>query len=150
MSILSNIEAIWQKDETWVLNFILELKTGFDAAESDLKAFWTWLAAHAGEISQDAQAVAGAVMTLKAAGIAVPSAVNRAVDAMNVAVSGLNAAVASAATGASTLNVVVAGYTAAKDAEAAHAQAAVAIVAPSTPSVAAPAPVAEPITAAAA
>lgn len=128
MSILSNIEAIWQKDETWVLNFIQQAKAGFTVLENDLKSFWTWLAAHAGEISQDAQAVTAAVSTLKAAGMPVPTQVASAVHAMNSAVAGLNAAVTSAASGASAVQVVVDGYTAAKQAEAAHSAAAIAIV----------------------
>lgn len=132
MSILSNIEAIWQKDETWIMNFILEVKQGAKVIETDLKAFWTWLAAHAGEITQDAQAVAGAVNTLNAAGIVIPSSVGTAVNAMNVAVAALNGAVTAAAVpNANTVNVLVSAYSAAKSAEAAHAQAASAII--STP-----------------
>jgi hypothetical protein len=128
MSVLSNIESIWQKDETWVLGFIQTIKTGVVAAENDMLAFWTWLSAHAGEISQDALAITGAVNTLQAAGVPVPQGVYTAMSAMNAAVSGLNASVTSAAGGASSVSVVVAGYTAAKQAESAHAQAAVAVV----------------------
>ena len=128
MSILSNIEAILQKDEAWITQFLIAAKADFISVESELASFWTWLAAHAGEISQDAQAVTGTLATLQAAGLVIPSVVTTAVAAMNTAVSGLNAAVTSAAAGAAPVNVVVAAYTAAKQAEIAHAQAAIAVV----------------------
>lgn len=137
MSLLSTVESYFQTSETFVMNLIIKIETEVTVVEADIQKAWTWLAAHAGEISSDAAMVATGISTLKAAGITIPSAATTAINEMNVAVTTLNAAVGASDAGANGLGILVAGYTAAKQAQANVAAAAGAI----TAAVPAPAPV---------
>lgn len=138
MSILSWFEGASGATESFVMTLILKVETGIQVIEADIATAWTWISAHAGEISSDAAMVANGISTLKAAGIPIPSAATTAINEMNVAVTTLNAAVGASNAGANTLGILVAGYTAAKQAQANVAVAAGAITA------AVPAPVAPP------
>jgi hypothetical protein len=127
MSLLSSVEGWLSTSEAFVMSLIVKIETGVQVVETDIETAWTWLAAHAGEISSDAAMVATGIQTLQSAGIPIPSAATTAIQEMNVAVTTLNAAVGASNAGANALGIVVAGYTAAKTAQANVATAASAI-----------------------
>jgi hypothetical protein len=140
MSLLSTIESAFQVSESFVYQLITEAQAGEQAALADIEKSWTWVAAHAGEISSDAAMVATGIQTIQAAGVPLPTAATTAINEMNVAVTTLNAAVGASNAGASAIGILAAGYVAAKQAQAAVADAgaAVAGAAPaSTPATAA-------------
>lgn len=116
MSIWTTIENEFTTTETWVLSFIVKLQAGVEMAITDFQAFWSWIGAHAGDITSGVQMVTTAVNEIQAAGLPVPPAATTAIEAMNVAVQGLDAAVAASNAGQSSVQVALAGYTAAKQA----------------------------------
>jgi len=126
-SILSAIESIWQKDEAFVLNTIIKIKSGAAVAITDLHLCLTWVAAHAAEITSDVQAVLGIVQQVQAAGIKLPPQTQVAIDAANTAMNAINAYAAAANSGQNTVTSLLAGYTAAKEASAAHSAVAIAV-----------------------
>ncbi len=128
MSFLSNVEAIWQKDETWVIQFFATVKKDIAIAEADALIAINWLSAHGTEIASD---VVGVVGIAAAVGLGIPAPVALAVSLLNSATAAVNMAAAAAqavkASGGSDLTaVIVAGSTAyqkLKEAQVATAQA---------------------------
>ncbi len=91
MSFLSTIESIWQKDETWVINFFATLKHDIIILETDLSNALTWMAGHAQEIATDVQGVLGVIASL---GLTISPPVAAAIAAANAAVAAVNAVAA--------------------------------------------------------
>jgi hypothetical protein len=91
MSFLSNIEALWQKDEAWVVSFFAKVKQDVVIVEGDLMTALNWLAAHAQQINTDLQGLLGVVSAL---GLTISPPVAAAVTAANVGVAAINAVVA--------------------------------------------------------
>lgn len=116
-----------QKDETFVLNTIVNIKQGVAVLESDIVAANNWIIGHASTIVSDIQSILGIVTAAQTAGIVLPSTVLTAVTVANQTVAALNAYVSASNSGQSTAAALIAGYTAAKEASAAHSAAALAL-----------------------
>lgn len=127
VSILSSIESLWQKNETFVLGIIVNIKSGVAVLEKDIAAANVWIVSHATTITADIESIVGIVQAATAAGIKLPSGVSAAVQTANEAVAALNAYATAAGSGTNTANALIAGYTAAKQASAAHSAAALAL-----------------------
>src|SRR6266550_578808 len=93
MSFLTSIEAIWQKDETWIINFLGQLKKDVAIVEADLLVALSWMSAHGSEIAADVTGVIGVAASL---GLGLPAPVVLAVNILNTAVAAVNAAAAAA------------------------------------------------------
>lgn len=127
MSILSDFEAFFQKDEAFVLGVIVDIKSGVAVIEADIASANAWIVAHATTITADIESIVGIIQAAGAAGLVFPSGVAAAVVTANAAVAALNAYASAAGSGTSTANALIAGYTAAKQASAAHSAAALAL-----------------------
>ena len=138
MSWLTDVEAQIGKDEVWVINFFATLKQDVQVVEQDLLAVLKWLGAHGSEIAGD---VAGILGIIAAAGVGIPAPVLIAAQALNSAVSAVNAAIAAqqvkasqgGGTGEQVVAAASAGYQALKNAQIATAQAQQAVAKPPTP-----------------
>lgn len=89
MSFLSNIEAIFQKDETWVIGFFATLKKDVQIVEADAVAAMSWLSAHGAEITAD---LTGLIALAARLGLGLPPPVSAALAGLNVAVALVNQA----------------------------------------------------------
>lgn len=128
MSFLSAVEAIWQKDETWVINFFATVKKDVAVAEADALVAINWLAAHATEIASDITGVVGIAAAL---GLGIPPPVGLALSLLNGVTAAVNAAASAAqsakASGSNDLTAVVdAGLVGYQKLKALQAQTAVA------------------------
>ncbi len=138
MSWLTDVEAQIGKDEVWVINFFATLKHDVEVVEQDILDVLKWLGAHGSEIAGD---VAGILGIIAAAGVGLPAPVLIAAQALNSAVSAVNAAIAAqqmkASQGGGTGDQVVAaasaGYQALKNAQIATSQAQQAVAKPPVP-----------------
>lgn len=127
MTFFTTIESLWQKNETFVLGVIVNIKGGVAVLEKDISAANVWIISHAVTITADIESIIGIVQAATAAGIVLPSGISAAVATANEAVAALNAYAAAAGSGTNTANALIAGYTAAKQASAAHSAAALAL-----------------------
>jgi len=94
MSFLSNLEALWQKDEAWVINFFATLKKDAAIVEADAVAAMAWLSAHGSEIAADVTALVAVAAKL---GLGLPPPVSAALTGLNLAVALVNQAASAAA-----------------------------------------------------
>lgn len=127
MTFFTTIESLWQKNETFVLGVIVNIKGGVAVLEKDIAAANVWIVSHAVTVTADIESIIGIVQAATAAGIVLPSGISAAVATANEAVAALNAYAAAAGSGTNTANALIAGYTAAKQASAAHSAAALAL-----------------------
>jgi hypothetical protein len=98
MSFLTNIEALWQKDEAWVVQLFGKLEQDATIAEADLMIAMAWMSAHGSQITTVVGGLVGAAASL---GLGMPVPVTAALNGLNVAVALVNQA-ASAAVAAKT------------------------------------------------
>lgn len=95
MSFLSNIETIFQKDETWVIQFFATLKKDVQIVEADAVAAMSWLSAHGAEITADLTSLIALAAKL---GFGLPPPISAALTGLNIAVALVNQAAAAAGT----------------------------------------------------
>jgi hypothetical protein len=109
MSFLTNLEALFQKDETWVINFFATLKRDEAIVEADAVAAFAWMSAHGSEIAADLTALVALAAKL---GLGLPPPISAALAGLNIAVALVNqaasAAVAAKASGSTDTNALVA------------------------------------------
>ena len=94
MSFLTDIEALWQKDETWVINFFATLKHDVAIVEADAVASLSWLSAHGAEISAD---LTGLIALAAKLGLGLPPPVSIALQGLNLAIALVNKAASAVA-----------------------------------------------------
>lgn len=95
MSFLTNLEAMFQKDEAWVIEFLAKLKQEAQIVEADAIAAMSWMSAHGAEITAD---LTGLVAVAAKLGLGLPPPISAALQGLNIAVALVNQAAAAAAT----------------------------------------------------